>query len=77
MEIWDDWFFLNHSFFVSSCYNMQLLELRALLFPTRDRGEIDLPFASKEALLVNRSFNIIRGLRKSRSFKLERKKQTN
>lgn len=29
---------------------MQLLELRALLFPTRNRGEIDLPLLVKKLL---------------------------
>lgn len=76
MEIWDDWSL--PVFPKSLLFCIVLLQYAAsriaLLFPTRNRGEIDLPFASKEAPLVNRSFNIIRGLRKSRSFKLERKK---
>lgn len=77
MEIWDDWSL--PVFPKSLLFCIVLLQYAAsriaLLFPTRNRGEIDLPFASKEAPLVNRSFNIIRGLRKSRSFKLERKKK--
>lgn len=43
-------FFLNHSFFVSSCYNMQLLELRCS--SPREIEKTTSPLLVKKLLLI-------------------------